>query len=91
MPSNNAKHQTGKHIMAIIIHQHNQQEQDLLTGYEFHAVTVRDADGQGIQVIQAPSKGWTIEAIEGLEAYATARYDVWDMFLGAKWIGSSEV
>ena len=77
--------------MSIIISQQNSNEKDLLKGSEFRYVTVRDLNGHTAQVIQAPSKGWTIEAIEGLEAYANACYNSWDMFLGAQWIGSSEV
>ena len=77
--------------MTIIISRRHQQEKDLLKGYEFCTVVVRELRGQGIQVIQAPSKGWTIEAIEGLEAYAVACYDAWDTYLGPNWIGSSEV
>lgn len=77
--------------MTIIIRQHNRQEKDLLNGLEFHTVTVRDADGQGMQAIQSPDKGWTIEALEGLEAYASACYNAWDMYLGHNLIGSSEI
>lgn len=68
----------------------NSNEPDLLIGHErdqLRFVAVADAERVLLRV-DPPLAGWTHDALEAAE---WPQADAWNAFLGAQWIGSSEV
>jgi hypothetical protein len=65
-------------------------EPDLLVGHEGKDLRYVACNGREIATVAAPKAGWTHDALERVTAPATAA-EPWDAYLGAQWVGSSEV
>lgn len=66
----------------------NENEQDLLVGFEHEELTLVNTDDDGVVAkIPAPAEGWTHLA---LEEYAEVDICPVDAFLGTQFVGSTE-
>ncbi|EJL6419995.1 TPA: hypothetical protein SLZ57_003506 [Vibrio cholerae] len=73
----------------IVTRPSNDQEPDLLVGFERQPLVVKDLDGKDIHRVDAPDNGWTHDILERIDYYCISAQ--WDAYLGEQWIGSSEV
>jgi len=64
-------------------------ESDLLIGNESQTLIIKDLDGVVIRSIYPPKSGWTHDLLDRVVSYMG--FSIWDAYLGAQWIGSSEV
>lgn len=67
-------------------------EPDILTPVNREALRVTQLDGQLIETIPAPIKGWTHEALESAaEQLAIKTRSGAEAYLGDAWVGCTEV
>ncbi|QPS78358.1 MULTISPECIES: hypothetical protein [Delftia] len=73
----------------IVARPESDAESDLLSGHE-HCVFrfVTGAGDHQLAAHQPPKAGWTHDA---LDAIVVPKAEPWDAFLGAQWVGSSEI
>ncbi|MEL7968037.1 hypothetical protein AAG587_16830 [Vreelandella neptunia] len=71
-------------------------EPDILTGHQLEPLTIQDLDRTKVLLSVLPSEPWTHEALEatgrGIEQMLAQEVaEGVDAFLGAQWVGSTEV
>ncbi|TOH16472.1 hypothetical protein [Vibrio parahaemolyticus] len=74
----------------IVSRSKHPHEPDLLAGHEFMPLRIVDLDGVEVVQLSAPNGGWRHDTLECVD-YGSMSPDGWDAYLGAQWIGSSEV
>lgn len=73
----------------IVVRPKKVGEPDLLVGLERCPLRFVTLTGnQELAALQPPPEGWTHEV---LEAVALPKSAAWNAFLGAQWVGSSEI
>ncbi|HEY3983488.1 hypothetical protein [Cedecea sp.] len=68
----------------------NDKEPDLLIGNENYPLTVQNLAGNVLARISPDSTGWTHHKLLALDIDSIAP-EGWDAYLGAEWVGSSEI
>ncbi len=67
-------------------------EPDILTGYMFADLDIRDSDGHLLLKVSAPETGWTHESLNLVQPQEVQEgNDAFDAYLNGIWIGSTEV
>ncbi|MCF2829720.1 MULTISPECIES: hypothetical protein [unclassified Pseudoalteromonas] len=65
-------------------------EDDLLIGTEAENLIIKDLGEKLVKIIAPPSGVWTHDSLEAIDYYKISKTG-WNAYLGAHWIGSSEV
>lgn len=68
----------------------NQNEKDLLIGFETKQLTIKSLDKKVVVNITPTNGFWSHDALEAVD-YDKHSPLGWEAYLGAQWIGSSEV
>ncbi|SGZ09442.1 hypothetical protein [Moritella viscosa] len=71
----------------------NEREVDLLLGREHESLIFKDDEDCIINTFKSPRCGWSHALIERVYSYfgTNLYYCCYDIYLGDKWVGSSEV